>query len=59
MLLLLMYACFSYVEEGMDIVDAICAMAKDTDGNGLIAVDKQSVITIEETTSSYDGDRTN
>ena len=35
------YACFGYVTEGMDIVDAICAAANPTDNNGKIAVSKR------------------
>lgn len=39
------YAVFGYVCEGIEIVDAICADAEPIDGNGLIAADKQPVIT--------------
>ncbi len=39
------YAAFGYVTEGMDIVDTICEAAVGIDGNGLIAKDKQPVIT--------------
>ena len=38
------YAAFGKVTEGMDIVDKICEEAVDTDGNGLVAPDKQPVI---------------
>lgn len=38
------YACFGYVTEGMDVVDAICADAQPTDNNGSIAADQQPVI---------------
>lgn len=38
------YAAFGFVTEGMEIVDQICADAVDTDGNGLVASDKQPVI---------------
>ncbi len=38
------YAAFGKVTEGMDIVDKICKEAVDTDGNGLVAPDKQPVI---------------
>ncbi len=39
------YACFGYVIDGMDVVDAICTAAEPTDGNGTIASDAQPVIT--------------
>ena len=39
------YACFGYVTDGMDIVDAICKDAKPTDNNGTIPADEQPVIT--------------
>ena len=39
------YACFGYVTEGMDVVDAICADAEPTDNNGSIAAEDQPVIT--------------
>ena len=39
------YACFGYVTEGMEVVDAVCADAKPTDGNGTIASAAQPVIT--------------
>lgn len=38
------YACFGYVTDGMDVVDAICADAEPTDDNGSIAAEKQPVI---------------
>lgn len=38
------YAAFGYVTEGMEIVDAICAAAQPTDGNGTIAAEEQPVI---------------
>ena len=38
------YACFGYVTEGIEIVDAICEGAQPTDGNGSIAKDQQPVI---------------
>ena len=39
------YACFGYVTEGMDVVDAVCEAAQPTDGNGTIPADQQPVIT--------------
>ena len=39
------YACFGYVTDGMDVVDAVCAAAQPTDGNGTIPADQQPVIT--------------
>ncbi len=39
------YAAFGWVTEGMDIVDAICAAAEPTDGNGSISPEDQPVIT--------------
>ena len=39
------YACFGYVQSGMEVVDKIIADANPTDGNGTIAKDKQPVIT--------------
>ncbi len=39
------YACFGYVTEGMEIVDAICTEAEPTDDNGTIPADEQPVIT--------------
>lgn len=38
------YACFGYVMNGMDVVDAIAADAQPTDGNGTIPADQQPVI---------------
>ena len=38
------YAVFGYVEEGMDVVDAVCEAAKPTDNNGTIALENQPVI---------------
>ena len=39
------YACFGYVTDGMDVVDAVCEAAQPTDGNGTIPADQQPVIT--------------
>ena len=39
------YACFGYVTEGMDVVDAVCEAAQPTDGNGTIPPEDQPVIT--------------
>lgn len=41
------YACFGYVTEGMEIVDAICEMSTGvaTDGNGSIPEEYQPIIT--------------
>ena len=39
------YACFGYVTEGMEYVDAICADAEPTDNNGTIKPEEQPVIT--------------
>ncbi len=39
------YACFGYVTEGMDIVDAICAAADPDAENGMIEAEDQPVIT--------------
>lgn len=39
------YACFGYVTDGMDVVDAVCETAQPTDGNGTIPADQQPVIT--------------
>ena len=41
------YACFGYVTEGMDVVDAICVYSSSvvTDDNGSIPAEKQPVIT--------------
>ncbi len=38
------YAAFGWVTEGLDVVDAIAAAAKPTDGNGTIPKDAQPVI---------------
>ena len=38
------YACFGYVTEGMEYVDAVCADAKPTDNNGTIKPEEQPVI---------------
>ena len=38
------YACFGYVTQGMDVVDAVCQNAVPTDGNGSIAPAQQPVI---------------
>lgn len=38
------YACFGYVTEGMDIVDAICENTKVEDGNGTVLAENQPVI---------------
>lgn len=38
------YACFGYVTDGMDVVDAIADDAQPTDGNGTIPADQQPVI---------------
>ena len=39
------YACFGYVTEGMEVVDAICTDAKPTDNNGTIPKENQPIIT--------------
>ena len=39
------YACFGYVTEGIEVVDAVCEAAQPTDGNGSIAQADQPVIT--------------
>lgn len=39
------YAVFGYVSSGIEIVDAICADAEPINDNGLIAAEKQPVIT--------------
>lgn len=39
------YACFGYVTEGMDVVDAVCETAEPTDSNGTIPASAQPVIT--------------
>ena len=38
------YACFGYVTDGMDVVDAICDAVPVTDGNGTVAAENQPVI---------------
>ena len=38
------YACFGYVTEGMDVVDAICSSVPVTDNNGSVPKDFQPVI---------------
>lgn len=38
------YACFGYVIEGIEVVDAVCEAAEPTDNNGSIAQDDQPVI---------------
>ena len=39
------YACFGYVTDGMDVVDAVCEAAKPIDNNGTIPAAAQPVIT--------------
>ena len=39
------YACFGYVTDGMDVVDAVCEAAQPTDDNGTIPADQQPIIT--------------
>lgn len=39
------YACFGYVTDGMDVVDAVCEAARPVDNNGTIPADSQPVIT--------------
>lgn len=39
------YACFGYVTDGMDVVDAICEKAQPIDNNGTIPAAEQPVIT--------------
>lgn len=39
------YACFGYVTEGIEVVDAVCEAARPTDNNGSIAEESQPVIT--------------
>ena len=39
------YACFGYVTDGMDVVDAVCEAAQPSDDNGTITADQQPVIT--------------
>lgn len=38
------YACFGYVTEGMEVVDAICGDTKVEDNNGTVARENQPVI---------------
>lgn len=38
------YACFGYVTDGMDVVDAICEATPVTDRNGTVARENQPVI---------------
>lgn len=38
------YACFGYVIEGMDVVDAVCESVPVTDSNGTVAKDNQPII---------------
>lgn len=38
------YACFGYVTEGMEVVDAICDSTPVTDNNGTVAKENQPVI---------------
>lgn len=38
------YACFGYVTEGIEVVDAVCEAAQPTNSNGAIAADQQPVI---------------
>lgn len=38
------YACFGYVTDGMEVVDAVCSDAEPTDNNGTIPADQQPVI---------------
>ena len=39
------YACFGFVTDGMDVVDAVCEAARPTDDNGTIRPEEQPVIT--------------
>ena len=39
------YACFGYVTQGMDVVDAVCEAARPSDNNGTIPAEQQPVIT--------------
>ena len=39
------YACFGYVTEGIEVVDAVCYAAQPSDNNGTIPTDQQPVIT--------------
>lgn len=38
------YACFGYVTEGMEVVDAICKDTQVEDNNGTVAKENQPVI---------------
>ena len=38
------YACFGYVTEGMEVVDAICEATPVEDNNGTVAAENQPVI---------------
>lgn len=38
------YACFGYVTEGMEVVDAICEATPVTDNNGTVAAENQPII---------------
>lgn len=38
------YACFGYVTEGMEVVDAICEATPVTDSNGTVSAENQPVI---------------
>lgn len=38
------YACFGYVTDGIDVVDAVCTKANPIDNNGTIPRDEQPVI---------------
>ena len=38
------YACFGYVTEGIEVVDAICEDTPVTDGNGTVSAENQPVI---------------
>ncbi len=52
------YACFGYVTEGMDIVDAICAAADPNADNGMIEAEDQPVITSITIREVEDADET-
>ena len=38
------YACFGYVTEGMEVVDAICEATPVTDTDGMVTAENQPVI---------------
>jgi peptidyl-prolyl cis-trans isomerase B (cyclophilin B) len=38
------YACFGYVTEGIEVVDAICRDARPIDGNGTMLPNEQPII---------------